>query len=245
MLSSSRIIELSKLLIDFVSVNIAFGLANLIIFDHFWVDGWAYPSLFLIVNLSCFIAYKISNQSVVNPSLKLSRILSFSSRFSIIVFLITLAYWLIIDSQKYYAVHLVLLLCFLFSFVFINKFLWTSFLKIFSNRVYRRKKVLLVGNESELLFMKSIIEENNWLNYRAKVLDYSNISIDDFQLFIDQENVQIVFIDCSKYFDKIEIMLSKRGDAYNIKFYGFNLPSQEIKGRKWKLIKEFVFYELN
>ena len=245
MLSSSRIIELSKLLIDFVSVNIAFGLANLIIFDHFWVDGWAYPSLFLVVNLSCFIAYKITNQNLVNPSLKLSRILSFSSRFSIIVFLITLVYWLIIDSQKYYVVHLLLLLCFLFSFVFINKFLWSRFLKIFSNRVYRRKKVLLVGNESELLLMKSIIEENNWLNYRAKVLDYSNISIDDFQLFIDQENIQIVFIDCSKYFDKIGNMLSKRGKEDNIKFYGFNLPSQEIKGRKRKLIFEFVFYELN
>lgn len=245
MLSSNKTIDLSKLLLDLLSINCAFGLANLIVFDHFWVDGWAYPSLFLVINLASLLVYRLTEQRLLNPSLHTKRIFQYSFKFSMLVFTLTFVYWLIINSQKYYAVHLALLLIFLILFVFINKILWNKFLKIFANRVYRRKKLLLVGNLDEISKIESKINQNKWLNFRIKSFDFKDISIEDFQLYINQENVQMVFIDCATHFESISKLLSEKSKWTLTKFYGFNLPKGELKGKNKKIIGDYIFYHLN
>ena len=238
MIKTKTILSLSRVLSHLVLTNLAFGLTNIVIFNHFWVDGWAYPSLFIIVNLSVILAFFFYNFKLINPSFKIINIFSLCLKNNILSSLVITSYWLIIDSNKYYTIHLVLFLFLNFIFIFIGNLILNFILKkIYTSIFYERNVAIIYQDEYPLHFNK-ILTKNNWSNYKL-VAEINITEIEDFSLYIESLNIKELFIFSNSkiYTDKIKSKHLK----YNLKYRFFKKTKKMDKSIK--LVLDNFYFE--
>jgi hypothetical protein len=238
MIKTKTILSLSRVLSNLVLTNLAFGLTNIVIFNHFWVDGWAYPSLFIIVNLSVILAFFFYNFKLINPSFKIIKIFSLCLKNNILSSLVITSYWLIIDSNKYYTIHLVLFLFLNFIFIFIGNLILNFILKkIYTSIFYERNVAIIYQDEYPLHFNK-ILTKNNWSNYKL-VAEINITEIEDFSLYIESLNIKELFIFSNSKIntDKIKSKHLK----YNLKYRFFKKTKKMDKSIK--LVLDNFYFE--
>ncbi len=185
-------IHLSKLLFDLLAINIALGLTNLVVFYTFWVDGWSYPSLFIVINLAVIISYALSQQHLLNPSFQFSDIIKITLKHALIIFTITTLYWLIALNKKYYLVHLVMFFTLGILFLLIFRSLWVAIFSRVLSRLYMRKNVMIISPRHESV--SCILNQQKWLNYSIEY-GIEKIYFEDLSLYITQYNLDLVLID--------------------------------------------------
>ena len=117
-------VKLFSLLTDLLLINLAFAITNLIIFDTLWVDGWAYPSLFIFINISAFLTYFISNQNSLDATFQYRQVIRAAIEYYILIIGFIFIYWFSIDSNKYFKVHLLLFFSLLFLFLLFSKIIY-------------------------------------------------------------------------------------------------------------------------
>lgn len=199
MIKNTKIVEISKLLVDLCATNVSFGIANYIVFNHFWVDGWAYPSLFICVNLSVLISYYTTKQELINPSFSISKLIEKSFYYCIVISILVSIYWLLIYSVKYYWIHLVLFLVFNFVIVFFLKSFWKIVLKKILSKIYTPKRVLIIGSQNSSIELKKILEKNKWSNYRVIFIRDLHSDFQELNLYIEQLNIQVVILNLENF----------------------------------------------
>ena len=238
MIKTKTILSLSRVLSHLVLTNLAFGLTNIVIFNHFWVDGWAYPSLFIIVNLSVILAFFFYNFKLINPSFKIINIFSLCLKNNILSSLVITSYWLIIDSNKYYTIHLVLFLFLNFIFIFIGNLILNFILKKIYTSIFYERNVAIIYQDKYPVHFKNILTKNNWLNYKL-VAEINITKIENFSLYIESLNIKEVFIFSNSKIntDKIKSKHLK----YNLKYRVFKETKKMDKSIK--LVLDSFYFE--
>lgn len=231
-------INLSKVLFDLLAINIALGIANLVIFYTFWVDGWSYPSLFIYINLCTLIVFFISRQTLLNPSFSLKTVFVFSLRYLFIIFSFITIYWLIILDRKYYLVHLILFFSLAILFIILLRVLW---IKIFSNllrRIYSTKNVMIVSRDNQKL-IQTILHQD-WLKYSIEQ-GISDLNPSDVQLYIKQFDLDIMIIDLRGKDKELLAEFKRANTDYNVKLLFLN-PRKTDKIVLEKIIDRYKLY---
>lgn len=238
MIKTKTILSLSRVLSHLVLTNLAFGLTNIVIFNHFWVDGWAYPSLFIIVNLSVILAFVFYNFKLINPSFKITNIFFLCLKNNILSSLVVTSYWLIIDSNKYYTIHLVLFLFLNFIFIFIGNLILNLILKKIYTSIFYERNVAIIYQDKYPVNFKNILTKNNWLNYKL-VAELNITEIENFSLYIESLNIKEVFIFSNSKIntDKIKSKHLK----YNLKYRVFKETKKMDKSIK--LVLDSFYFE--
>jgi hypothetical protein len=238
MIKTKTILSLSRVLSHLVLTNLAFGLTNIVIFNHFWVDGWAYPSLFIIVNLSVILAFFFYNFKLINPSFKITNIFFLCLKNNILSSLVVTSYWLIIDSNNYYTIHLVLFLFLNFIFIFIGNLILNFILKKIYTSIFYERNVAIIYQDKYPVHFKNILTKNNWLNYKL-VAEINITKIENFSLYIESLNIKEVFIFSNSKIntDKIKSKHLK----YNLKYRVFKETKKMDKSIK--LVLDSFYFE--
>lgn len=238
MIKTKTILSLSRVLSHLVLTNLAFGLTNIVIFNHFWVDGWAYPSLFIIVNLSVILAFFFYNFKLINPSFKITNIFFLCLKNNILSSLVVTSYWLIIDSNKYYTIHLVLFLFLNFIFIFIGNLILNLILKKIYTSIFYERNVAIIYQDKYPVHFKNILTKNNWLNYKL-VAEINITEIENFSLYIESLNIKEVFIFSNS---KINIdKIKSKHLKYNLKYRVFKETKKMDKSIK--LVLDSFYFE--
>jgi putative colanic acid biosynthesis UDP-glucose lipid carrier transferase len=216
-------LKISYLIINFLLLNLAFGFSNQIIFDTFWVDGWAYPSLFIVVNITFIISFFASSQQQITANQKfLSTLFSNIELISYFSFFVLL-YWFLVDSQKYYKIGLLLFYLFFISFKLISDFFWVRYLRN-KNLVSDYLNILVLGKESKAIEFKDEINSQKWLGLKIVSIDNN-----DFNTLFDHEslsknNIKQVFIHSDEFIinEEFEMKLRLVSEKLLIKFFIFS-----------------------
>jgi hypothetical protein len=230
-------IHLSKLLFDLLAINIALGLTNLVVFYTFWVDGWSYPSLFIVINLAVIISYALSKQYLLNPSFQFSDIIKITLKHILIIFTITTLYWLIALNKKYYLVHLVMFFTLGILFLLIFRRLWVAIFFRVLSRLYIKKNVMIISPHYETI--SKTLTQQKWLNYSIEY-GIEKIYFEDLSLYVTQYNLDLILIDMlsvTEPFGELKIKLK----SMNVNFFYIN-PKKTDNLRLKKVISYIYLY---
>lgn len=223
-------IKINFLLINLILVNLSFGLINLVIFDTFFVLGWAYPSLQIFVNLSLCFSFITSKFYKINYSYTKKDIIKHTIEFySLFVFLI-LIYWFLVNSSKYYKIQLILFFLLYFILCLICSWKFIIYLRKHID-IRKLKKILIIGSNYKSLQIKKYLDENLWYGYT--VSEIINKNEFNYKLLLDNNyneiyiNSQVIPID-----DTFIIELKKVSEEFLINIKIFNdLFSKSINKR--------------
>jgi len=230
-------IHLSKLLFDLLAINIALGLTNLIVFYTFWVDGWSYPSLFIVINLAVIISYALSKQYLLNPSFLFPDLVKITLKHVLVIFSITTLYWLLALNKKYYLVHLVMFFTLGFLLLLIFRRLWvTIFARVLSS-LYNRKNVMIISSNHDIV--SKILNQQKWLNYSIENC-VEKIQFEDIDLYITQYNLDIIIIDTNSLIEPIKEWKIKL-KSMNANLFFLN-PRNTDNLKLKKVISKLCFY---
>lgn len=249
MIKNNNLIEISKLLVDLLATNLAFGFANMIVFSHFWVDGWAYPSLFIIVNISVLLAYYFTVQKDINPSFSTFSLFKKSLSISFLIAIITSIYWVIVNSSKYYIVHLFLFFILLWLLIFVLKLVWIWVLKNTLFKIYTRKRVLIVGDFNSSIEIKHIIKRNPWTNYSVENIVQLDSDLSDISLYLNQLDIKILILNLS-HFNVSTLGLSNLNqfiDSKNIQLFTskkIDISNSNFSYSDKKILGNITLYQL-
>ena len=236
-MSQKKNIFLSKLLFDLLAINIALGMTNLIIFYTFWVDGWSYPSLFIVINLAAIVSYILSHQNFLNPSFRFSSIVRITFRYILITYSFTSIYWLLALNKKYYVAHLILFFILGFLFLLIFRKIWVvAFTKILRS-LYNRKNVMIISPMHATI--KTILNQEKWLNYSVEYAA-NKIQVDDLPIYFSSYNLDVVFIDLNCIDEPVEEWRAKF-KSMNIELFILNSKKSD-KLRLQKIISDLHLY---
>lgn len=211
------------LLLNLFILNIAFGFTNIIIFNTFWVDGWAYPSLFLVVNIAYILSFFASGQQQISANQKF--VANVISNIELVFYFsfFVLLYWFSVDSQKYYRVSLVLFYLFFISFKLVLDSLWIQFLRN-KNLVSDYLNVLIIGEEAVANELKEEIQNQKWLG--LNVLNHYKYQFDDLYHLdnLSMNKVKQVFIHSDEFIftEDVESKLRMISEKLLIKFFVFS-----------------------
>lgn len=230
-------IHLSKLLFDLLAINIALGLTNLIVFYTFWVDGWSYPSLFIVINLAVIISYALSKQYLLNPSFLFPDLVKITLKHVLVIFSITTLYWLLALNKKYYLVHLVMFFTLGFLLLLIFRRLWITIFARVLNSLYNRKNVMIISSNHDTI--SKILNQQKWLNYSIENC-VEKIQFEDIDLYITQYNLDIIIIDTNSLIEPINEWKIKL-KSMNANFFFLN-PRTTDNLRLKKVISKLYFY---
>ncbi|MCU0327834.1 MAG: exopolysaccharide biosynthesis polyprenyl glycosylphosphotransferase [Chitinophagales bacterium] len=212
-------------------------MSNWIYFDSLWVDGWSYPSLFLVI-LSAFIFsfwasdfHKISAQIQIYQSI--SRIFDFFILFSVFV----ISYWFWVDSPYYDGKHLMTFYGLWVLFFFIFDRVYVHLLRKF-NIHQNLKTIVIVDREDDIHFLKNYIDTNPWLGFKVlKILPVFQKE-DIFQLAEEFTIDKVLFnVDLVSFELEFKDKLRKLSENKLVKMYGFSeLYSSKVKRGLFELI---------
>lgn len=229
-------LNLSKLLFDLTAINIALGVSNLIVFYTFWVDGWSYPSLFIVINLSTILAFFLTAQTLFNPSYSFRQIVIFHVKYLLIIFLFVTIYWLFVLDRKYYLVHLLIFYSLTVLFIIFFKWVWIKIFFKVLQRLYSPKNIMIVSRNRENL--QQTILKNKWLKYSIEQ-SLSEIVPDDLTLYINQYNLDLIMIDL-KGKAELKESLESIGRLNNVTIIFLNPVTKT--SRLKKIIGDYEFY---
>lgn len=218
-------------------VNLAFGLSNLIIFDTFWVDGWAYPSLLIVVNIATLISFLLTRQYNLKANMNLFQIIQECIEFLLFILFIVLIYRISINAPKYYRIGLLLFI----SFSFVLKLLIDRFFI----HIYRKNNLLTPTNNSTILGeglynteLISEMENNSYLGMKYMATD-ENQDANSLKKFVQSNNIKTIIInlDTFKLTEQIENEYRKISENYLVKFYlASEFYATKLKRNSYELI---------
>lgn len=223
-----------RICIELIASNIAFGISNYVIFNHFWVDGWSYPSLFLVVNFVTLVSYYITGQRFLNPSFRKREFLKTICLGVILNVFIVSIYWLIVYDHRYYLVHLILFSLFLFIFHFIFKYLWMMVMMRIMPGLFTTKNVLLILPHANGI--EDIIRKNSWMKLNVSGI-LTEGTKNDISLYTEQYSIDIIFCDKNYYLPHREEIHSNKQIKWLI--YSTSKPDGLVLDR---IIEGFYFY---
>lgn len=241
-----RGVKFIYLLLQLLVFNLAFGLSNFIIFDTFWVDGWAYPSLFIVMNVAVVISFFISSQYHISAAKNAFYIVNSTVEFISVLLLILLIYRISIDAPKYYVVGLVLFLFFGIGFKIIGDRLFVEYLR--KKNLYLEKSNTIVLGDG--FYKKRLVKEIKSENYFGfNYIDYSNseVSLNELDNFIKSNNIRQIFIDVDewKMTEIIENNLRRIAEINLVRIYAISeLFSDKLKRNTYDVIGNIPFTPL-
>ena len=216
-------VKLFSLLTDLLLINLAFAITNLIIFDTLWVDGWAYPSLFIFINISAFLTYFISNQNSLDATFQYRQVIRAAIEYYILIIGFIFIYWFSIDSNKYFKVHLLLFFSLLFLFLLFSKIIYLHISRKW--KLYEQKdNYLIIGHSKLSEQLKLKILKQHWLGYNEVLTLHSNATISEIIQTIQKNNIVKVYINIQDYFLSKEIYdeLRSMAESFFLNFHIFS-----------------------
>jgi Undecaprenyl-phosphate glucose phosphotransferase len=223
-------LKISYLLINLLLVNLAFGFSNLIVFDSFWVDGWAYPSLFLVVNTTFIISFFVSSQQQITAGRKFTITLYSNIELMFYFSFFVLVFWFSVNSQKYYRISLLLFYLFLISFKLLSDVFWVKFLRN-KNLVSDYLNVLILGKETTALELKEEINHQKWLGLRVVSIGNNDLDALYDHDMLQKNQIKQIFIHSDEFVfsEEIEAKLRFISEKLLVKFFVFsNLYQNKI-----------------
>jgi FlaA1/EpsC-like NDP-sugar epimerase len=223
-------LKISYLLINLLLVNLAFGFSNLIVFDSFWVDGWAYPSLFLVVNTTFIISFFVSSQQQITAGRKFTITLYSNIELMFYFSFFVLVFWFSVNSQKYYRISLLLFYLFLISFKLLSDVFWVKFLRN-KNLVSDYLNVLILGRETTALELKEEVNHQKWLGLRVVSIGNNDLDALYDHDMLQKNQIKQIFIHSDEFVfsEEIEAKLRFISEKLLVKFFVFsNLYQNKI-----------------
>lgn len=207
------------LLSQILTINLAFGLSNMIIFDTFWVDGWAYPSLWIVVNLSFVFAFIITRHYDIKPTMNFFQVVHDSIELFLFILFIVLIYRISVDAPKYYKVSLFLFIFFGFIIkIFVDR-LFIEYLRRSASADYTENATVIGSGE----FKDEIVEElksHSFLGIKYVEFSQNDIDLHYLKNFITSDHIKHIYIDIDNFqIGKIEAQLRKIAENNLVKFY--------------------------
>lgn len=203
---------------------LAFSLSNLIIFDHFWMDGKSYPSLLLVSGISTVITYFLTRQNLINVTTQIPQLIWKNVEYIFLYIFFVLVYWFVINSINYSKEQITMFFIFYFVLLFA--------VNAYYIRILRRNKIdipcvntLVIGeNKFTQQFIESI-QHNDWLgfNFIKKMLP-KDFSRDYFAQELMDLKVDAVFINWDEFAqnDTREQVLRNIAEDNSIKFFAIS-----------------------
>ena len=194
--NSDNKLKIYFLIANLILLNLAFGLTNLIIFDTFFVPGWAYPSLLIFINSVAILNHYVANYTSINHSFTYRSIIRLSSEYILYFIFFVLIYWFSINSSKYYRVHIIL---FILSYGLLNLFNVWIFVKYLRSKIdiHKYKKIVMVGEGLTSREIVSYLEQNSWYGYRVeKIVSMSELpelesNIESKEVYINTQTIPL------------------------------------------------------
>lgn len=233
-------------IISLLCLNFAFGLSNVIIFDTFWVDGWSYPSLFIVIQLTFILSFYITSQYKISPSKTLFKIVYDNIELCLLLFFLILVYWFSIKSDKYYRIGLVLFYSLFFLIKIVVDRIFVEFLRK-SHIPNFDKNTLVIGDENFYNDVEFNAKDNAYIGVNLledKLKDIDEIKI---QYIFNTNAVRNLFIhlDNVSLDDESENRLRKLCENKLVKAYVYSdILSSNIKRESQNLFGSMPFVPL-
>lgn len=212
------------LLIYLIINFLAFSLSNLIVFDHFWMDGKSYPSLLLISGLSTLITYFLSRQNLINVTTQIPQLIWKNVEFIFLYILLVLMYWFAINSINYSKEQITLFFLFYFIFILGANAYYIRVLRWYKIDIPCVNTLVIGENKFTQQFIESI-QENEWMGFKfIKKLVPEQFSRDGFAEFLDESKIDAVFINWDEFAqnEQREQVLRNIVEDKNIKFFAIS-----------------------
>lgn len=157
--------KIYHLLSDIFFINIAFALANFIIFQTLWVDGWAYPSLLFVVNIAAIISHFLAMQNQINASYSYRFLFYNTLEYIFVIAFFVLIYWFVIHSLKYSRLHISSFFIISFILLFYSKTYYIGLLRKYNLGHIGLENTIVIGsNIYAKKFVNNLIK-NKWTGF--------------------------------------------------------------------------------
>ena len=185
-----------------VCVNLAYYAANFIRFGDIWIDGYSYPSLYIIIHLVAIGAFFLADAHRIRSWMRFPDVLRVVIGYMLVmVFLIT-TYWVVFKSYQYSRIHLALF----FAGTGMLCLLWAWAQVLFMRRVrlqgdFHRTCAILGHGRHEDELARSI-HANPWLghdlvgsiSFTSPDATWTIDGIDALDDLLVRENIDLVFL---------------------------------------------------
>lgn len=160
MKSSLNLLIIGKVLLDIFLINIAFGFTNLIIFSSFWVDGWSYPFLFIVINILTIFLHFFTNQDTIITQLKYKYYKKSILYYLLYFVLLTSLVWLLVFAKKYFLIHLLIFFFFTTVLWISARYLLYELVSFTSSKILPHKNYILLSIDRHNQLTKSLEKLN-------------------------------------------------------------------------------------
>lgn len=208
------------LIINFIS----FGLSNLLIFDHFWMDGKSYPSLLLVSGFSTIITYFITRQNLIHVTTQIPQLVWKSVEFMFLYVFFVLIYWFLINSVNYNKEQISLFFVFYALLLFVCNAVYIRTLRKRKIDIPRVNTLVIGKNKFTQQFIESI-QKNDWLGFDfIRVVEPDDFTNDGFLALLKNTKTDAVFINWDEFSmnESREQLLRNIAEEKNIKFYAIS-----------------------
>lgn len=209
-------------LLLFILINfLAFGLSNLLIFNSFWKDGHAYPSLLLVTLGSTVATYFISRQNLINATTQIPQLIWKIVEFAFLYTFFVLVYWFVINSAHYHKEQIAGFFIINFTLLILANILYIRYLRRNKIDIPTLNTLVIGENKFTEQFIESI-QNNFWLGFRyIRSVIPSAFQKEDFQNYISEEKIDAVFINWDEFSQTAdrENFLRFMAEDKNVKFY--------------------------
>lgn len=211
-----------RIFLYLIATFLSFGLANLVVFDRFWMDGRAYPSLLIVSLLATMLSFFITQQRNIDARTQIPRLIYKISEFIFVLIFIVLIYWFLVNAEYYKKEQLLLFFFFDFLLIFIFKKLYVNHLRGAKTETQQQNAIIL-GRSTFAMQFGDTLRKNQWLGF-CLVSNQNEINDKDFRQFIQDQKIKHIFIDWDTFsFDKeVEKTLRNISETYLIKCYAFS-----------------------
>lgn len=212
-------------LVIYLIINFfAFGLSNILIFDHFWMDGKSYPSLLLISGFSTIITYFLTRQNLINVTTQIPQLIWKNVEFMFLYVFFVLFYWFVVNSDNYNKEQISMFFIFYAIFLFVSNAFYIRSLRKYKIGIPCVNTLIIGRNKFSQQFVESI-QKNDWLGFNYKtIIDPENFSNEEFSQIILQTKTDAVFINWDEFSlnEKREQLLRNIAEEKNIKFFAIS-----------------------
>lgn len=232
-------------LIFIVSIFLAFGFSNLIIFDKFWVDGKSHPSLLLVSLSVTLISFYVTKQYTISAVTQVPQLLYKSVEFFSVFIFLVLCYWFIVNSPDYKKEGIILFFIFAFLLNLMFNKLFINALRELTITSEKLNCIVLGRSEFVNQFSQSI-KKNKWLGLNLLEIKQEEV-LDHLKKYVVEKNIKKIFIDWDSFsFTKEhEKLLRELSESELIICYAFSsIFSSKLTLRTYDLIGEFPYVKI-
>lgn len=217
-----RNVNIIRVFLYVITIFLSFGLANLVVFDKFWMDGKAYPSLLIVSILATLFSYFTTQQRSIDARTQIAQLVYKISEFVFVLIFIVLIYWFLVNGKYYKKEEIALFFSISFVMIFLANKLFINYLR--NSRIETSSQnAIIIGEGSFSKQFSRAIKENQWLGFQL-VKKPPHVEDEMFAEFVEKKKIKHIFIDWDTFSFNRETEKKLRNISENqlVKCYAFS-----------------------